>query len=576
MSMERDPLEDDDFELNGNGNDSDKNKQVAKTAEEEIDDDDIAGMLNTGAGKDKLVKNSDKGIDEIDGSTIGHILTLLSLENAYTADPANSTLGRRIKTPTDRKLLRDKLALISEYLHLDEVFHDRKGRIVFLGDIPDDLVDELVGYENYVDTRVHDKPVNIGIKYAPVLYYKWSDSQLINLAKQEGVTLEWLSPGVGEWKYKYGLVFNSTKFNGVNGEGDIYEAKINNHEFSFHQVYISKINNVLVTMNALARRLDELIRMEDKMSRISKEDMKIYSENGVNIVEKTSHDLVNEYCTNVIPQNTRGYVMSELLDENMWHFMVKHGTGLADLMTEGGYEEEYLNVHAMMDLLKKVIGERNYVFVTGTLNKISIASGVEVNGFKYDKGTAYIVRGVYLDRLGNMKIGQIVTSTRAGAEKVLASSAGATIQLLKRKMVFETFRIFKSIPTIKKKDQIIKRAKNTLNEHKEYAEKVLGVYGQKMLSDIQNHGNDFTILYERNPVPKRKYITTEGLIEPGRNTGVPMIEEGKERLRREREEEKEEVVRDREEQRMMLENPELEQPEVRNEQECDDEYETNK
>lgn len=500
---------------------------------------DITGVVSYALDDDKLVKGANKGIGDLNPEVIGELVTIRTLENAYTTDPITSTLGRYLHQPGNRRLLNNKLQLIKNFLQLDKIQEEGKGRFISLNDIPADLMHFVTGYENYVAKTVHGKPVNIGMQYSTVTFNKWNDENLLALAGKSGVTVQWYSPGIGDWKNVSILDVGK----------NITEVKkmMTDHKFSFHQVYISPIDELIQQYLEMSIVLDKLVKQEDKLYKMDPEEIKIWKEQGINIQEQIASDIVKSYATQIIPTNEHGYVKADILNEGLIEFTRKFGTGIANIGKEGGFDEHYTNIHAINGILNKVLGVKNFAFIIGTLTKITITTktsivigdGIFKTTYDYDPGTAFLIRGIYIDRLGNFKIGQIVTDVKAGQEGVLTSYEGTAVQLLKRKMLTETFPLFKSV--------------NDPKEVSKLVEDLEGYYasqGQYIIDTLNNHETDSLMLYQINKNPKMVQCSStinmlkplsKRQIEQGNSTRTIRVEEvdEKERPRKEHEEEKE-------------------------------------
>ena len=501
---------------------------------------DITGVVSYALDDDKLVKGANKGIGDLNPEVIGELVTIRTLENAYTTDPITSTLGRYLNQPGNRRLLNNKLQLIKDFLQLDKIQEEGKGRFISLNDIPADLMHFVTGYENYVAKEVHGKPVNIGMQYSTVTFNKWNDENLLALAgKTAAVTVQWYSPGIGDWK-------NVSILDVGKNLTDV-KNMMQQNKFSFHQVYISPVDELIQQYLEMSIVLNKLVKQEDKLYKMDPEEIKIWKEQGINIQEQIASDIVKSYATQIIPTNEHGYVKADILNEGLIEFTRKYGTGIANIGKEGGFDEHYTNIHAINGILNKVLGVKNFAFIIGTLTKITIKAktSVEVgNGifkttYNYDPGTAFLIRGIYIDRLGNFKIGQIVTDVKAGQEGVLTSYEGTAVQLLKRKMLTETFPLFKSVSDLKEVSNLV--------------EELEGYYasqGQYIIDMLNNHETDSLMLYQINKNPKMvQYSSTINMLKPlskrqleqGNSTRTIRIEEvdEKERPRKEHEEEKE-------------------------------------
>ena len=500
---------------------------------------DVTGMISYSLDDDKLVKGANKGIGDLNPEVIGELVTIRTLENAYTTDPITSTLGRYLNQPGNRRLLNNKLKLIKQFLQLDEIQKEGKDRFISLNDIPDDLMHFVTGYENYVATNVHGKPVNVGMQYSTVTFNKWNDKNLLELAGKPGVTVQWYSPGIGDWE--------NVSILDVGKNLKEIKGMIEQGKFSFHQVYISPVDELIQQYLEMSNVLDKLVKQEDKLYKMNPEEIKIWKEQGINIQEQIASDIVKSYATQIIPTNEHGYVKADILNEGLIGFTKKFGTGIANIGKKGGFDEHYTNIHAINDILNKVLGVKNFTFITGTLTKITIKSKTTIsvgNGifktvYEYDPGTVFLIRGVYVDRLCNFKIGQIVTDIKAGQDGVLSSYEGTAVQLLKRKMLTETFPLFKSVSNLKEVSNLVKELEGY------YASQ-----GQYIIDILNNHETDSLMLYQINKNPKIvQYSSTINMLKPlskrqieqGNTTRTIRVEEvdEKERPRKEYEKEKE-------------------------------------
>ena len=385
-------------------------------------------------------------------------LTFDILEKTGTYDPYKSTLGLKLRTKQGKdKFLRD-IKLMNEFIK-------KKGEDgkLFIKNLTPEQMTELVGYENYSEGE------NIGLAKNPSAWEKWNDENIMQLIKK-GARVTWygeyMDSVTKQKSYPVielgGKLYDTTEEEYKMSDDekaviDALEKDIKNNNFSFHQVYIPDNIPVLDRINNLVDELNkgkpQITEPEEEAERINMDRIGEYGP------EKRTG--INEFY----PVNPQGkYVVTKMLENppeiGIWNL----GTGLMSLRGKGGFESSYQGVLLINDVLDKVLGKENFTYITGTVNKIVISNEIEIERpsikvagvdiksapRRYKPGKLFLVRGLYIDALGNFKVCQVSVKVDLGDSDEAVGTKNATAkQLLIRKMVTTVYPIFR---TINKKD----------------------------------------------------------------------------------------------------------------------------
>lgn len=353
-----------------------------------------------------------------------------------------------------------------------------KGGILFLKDLTEDQKQYIVGYETYVGNGA-SKGMN------QRLWDKYEDKRIIELVKH-GATVIWDGPTSGQLAGKelvflpsgttptsktdgsitfsptgssISVVFNKDEAIVDSKEGglslDTFSQLIENRAFSFHQVYVPGNIELVNLMRQLSDKLQEALRLSKQMDVEINSDSMTDDLKEIRINDKTKITL-NE----LFPKNPKGkFIETEILERDAVQSISEIGTGLLTLRKKGGFNEKYLGVEAIEDVLNRVLGKNNYTFITGTLTRIYIPNKIVLPGERvqlygmtiptagteYEPGDIYLMRGVYIDRLGNFKIAQISTNIKIGEADNEQTKEATAEQLVKRKLITMLFPLFRSI-----------------------------------------------------------------------------------------------------------------------------------
>ena len=376
-------------------------------------------------------------------------LTFDILENTGTYDPYKSTLGLKLRTKQGKdKFLRD-MTLMNNFIK-------RKGDDgkLFIKNLTPEQMTELVGYENYSTDE------NVGLAKNPSAWEKWNDENIIQLIKQ-GAQVTWygehIDPQTEQKSYpviELGGKLYENMSDEEKGVINAVEKDIKDNKFSFHQVYIPKNVPVLDRINSLVNELNkgksEITEPEEEAEQINMDRIGEYGP------EKRTG--INEFY----PVNPKGkYVVTKMLENppeiGIWNL----GTGLMSLRGKGAFESSYQGVLLINDVLEKVLGKENFTYITGTVNKIVISNEIEVDRppiivggveiksapRKYKPGKLFLVRGLYIDALGNFKVCQVSVKIDLGDNygEAPATKNATAKQLMIRKMVTTVYPIFRTI-----------------------------------------------------------------------------------------------------------------------------------
>lgn len=335
-------------------------------------------------------------------------------------------------------------------------------RILFIKDFYNQS-DYLTGYEVYAgDSK------NIGMKGNPELWKKWDDENIIELIKK-GAKVTWIGP-------KDGPLAN-VRITWAPENVEFLEHLVTENMFSFHQVYVPKDINVLNKIKKIGEYLQDAIdRRVDLNSLLqkSKKDQKkpIIEDPDDDGVELTSTDPRYE-LRDLFPVNPRGrYVDTTILEDPQLMSIDQIGTGMSVLMKDGGFKEKYLGIEPVETIMNKVIGERNYTLLVGSVSLIEMQENINLEGEELefdgnytgkgqiikadpvhysikkskDNGCFELVRGIYIDQLGNFKICQIVVDVMIGDKESRSNQIATAKQLAARSLLTTTFPLFASVP----------------------------------------------------------------------------------------------------------------------------------
>lgn len=357
-------------------------------------------------------------------------------------------------------------------------------RLMFLKELPASLRKYIVGYEVYGDSKAgNNGPTDYRV------WKKWDDTQILKLIRK-GAYVTWYGPNAGPFEAQTIGLSNGSRGKKPDPKptqkGAIVDLDPEKHrknflkikkyikenKFSFHQVKVDEVIPVINDLRYIAEHFGEYLKEEEKKEEEEREQEKKGQPMeekgnpvGMNLIEgqkirkiegkqKAQKKEVEFDFRKLFPINSRGlFVNSDILHDDNYISIYNIGPGLHDARVEGGRKEGYLGVPRIDTIINDVIGNDNFVYITGTLTKIYIPQEITIEGkSEFDEGTVYspgevhIMRGIYIDKEGNFKIGQIATKVNVGGENNVSTRELTATQLLKRKLITSAFRILKSEP----------------------------------------------------------------------------------------------------------------------------------
>lgn len=357
-----------------------------------------------------------------------------------------------------------------------ELNMQQENRILFIKDLTDEQRHYLTGYEVYAsDSR------NAGIKGNPQLWDKWNDENIIRLI-EKGAKVTWLAPDAGP--------LANEKITWEANDVEFLRYIIDKNIFSFHQVYVPKNIPVLEKIKKIGKDVEQAIEKGIDLNSLLKKSEKKF---GGPIIEEPDDgieftDVDPRYTfRNLFPKNPQGkYVDTTILESPQMMSIENIGTGMQKLMKPGGFKELYLGIEPVENIMNTVIGESNYQLLVGSVLIISMENDTDLEGkeleidFSEDSdktnigeiqkktdSTRYfrkkeakssnakvssnanncfeLVRGIYIDRLGNFKICQIVVDVKIGDDIEHYSQVATAKQLASRSLLTTVFPLFSSI-----------------------------------------------------------------------------------------------------------------------------------
>lgn len=423
-----------------------------------------------------------KFIDTVDD--INTMMKKVGDNNADQLKPGNDTvkdvekesIGADVgKVSAESSIKHDKVVNVNDITTIPIDFEASQeeeqytaNRIMFIKGLPGKLRKYIVGYEVYGDSKLGNN--------SPTDYRKWKKWDDIHILKliQKGAHVKWYGPDDGPFRGQT-LGFSNGE-NIYDKGGKILDAGIEKHKknfikyaqyirdnkFSFHQVYVNEVIPVIEDLKYIKEHFDKY-----RKGKIDKEDLAeccaVEQVDGKRKAEKKEVEVEIEKESKetketefnfkkLFPINSKGlFVNSDELHKDNYTSLYSIGPGLHDARDEGGMKEGYLGVEKIDTIMNNVIGDNNYVYITGTLTKILIPKEIiieedkeDTDGIVYSPGEVHVMRGIYIDKEGNFKIGQIATRINVGSGENVSTREATAAQLLKRKLITSTFKIFKS------------------------------------------------------------------------------------------------------------------------------------
>lgn len=340
-------------------------------------------------------------------------------------------------------------------------------------------------------------------------------------------------------------------------ELDDIERQVKNGTFSFHQVYIPEKVEVVEKMKQLSDEIDKESEKSIEHAKSQQANQKYIVEEEKS-VEMEEEDRFGEETPNMkhtgldslYPMNDQGkYVDISILDEIPDTSIYLIGTGLLSLREKGVFDTGYQGVEVIEWVLQKVLGRKNYTFLIGTMTEIQIPKDIVLGEEKvrlgkdpkkstkpdsilYRNGTVHLIRGIYIDRLGNYRVGQVSTYVQIGGN---ATKNATAQQLIKRKLVTSIFKIFKSLSkddyeTAKKQLPMVSYVFGTQEKNKLIEDRFNSLPQGTLLSQDQlNLMTEFIQLIMEGKI-KQKDLNGENKLLPGKK--ALQLEMGDESIKR--------------------------------------------
>lgn len=384
----------------------------------------------------KRLEDLNKDVNKIALQSFTDKMTFDILKNSGVTDPYKSTLGKKIRTSQGKEKYLNDVKIINDFL-------GKRGEdgMLFIKNIPSKIMSEIVGYEIYTGNAAD----NIGFGKNPREWDKWDDENILELARQ-GAEVTWY--GVEKIEENNEEYLGELTYYIQSADSDIFrkiEEDIKNNKFSFHSVYIPDGIPVIKKIKDLADQLkDKPIITEPEEER----QQRIINRMGEYGSEKRTG--IKEF----FPVNSAGkFVVTDMLENPPEIAIWSLGTGLMNLRGEGVHNSNYQGVLIIDDVMKLVLGEENYIYITGTPVRIKINNEITVqnrhNKFArpriYKPGELIVIRGLYIDALGKFKIGQVATNIQIGTTESEATRNATAQQLLIRQMVTRAYPVFRTL-----------------------------------------------------------------------------------------------------------------------------------
>ena len=414
-----------------------------------------------------------KDVNKIPSDSITNAITFNMITNSGTDDPYESTLGKKIYTEKGKNEYFYNIKMINDILKK----RNDKG-ILFIKDIQPDQMINVVGYESYTG----DPADNIGFAKNPSEWSKWDDENILELARK-GAEVTWYGIKMIDGKLehvRYDLKEDPSKKTTSKTTSekpakvittepvasttaaaptpesppkeeklfDVIEKGIKEKTFSFHAVYIPEHLPIIQRILELGKKVfgdssqPEITEAEDERIQQIIDSLGEYGTK-----KRTG---IKEF----FPMNDfNKYVVTDMLKLSPVFSIWRIGTGLMSLRGKGVHDSSYQGVLTIDDVMKAVLGVNNFIYITGTPIRIKIKSEINIKNpkdkfatpRKYKAGELFVIRGLYIDALGEFKIGQVATSISLGKDDS-DSTRKATIQeLVIRQMVTRAYPVFRTL-----------------------------------------------------------------------------------------------------------------------------------
>lgn len=426
-----------------------------------------------------------KEVSLLDNATeFSDFITPLLLTESLATSKESSTLGLRLKDPRERRTLIQRINKVINFLKLnkgninDIIDSTHNGKeIEYIKNIElNHFFDKqyynlMDGYENYWE---HGKTRGTFINYTSVnklSAMKWSDKNILELIRK-GAIVEVTQGTVNDPVLARDFFFKQVSENVYRDltqedidqmQDAVKKQKAQNH-FNFMQGVL-KGERSFFDMNidledSVISWIIDLLKFIDDWSKRDKTDViKV-----VNSYQKEKSDqemLTDALIEEFTPMVHQGkYATEDSLRLSRNEFIGQYGTGLDSSRVSGSFAEGYIPIRTINNTMNLTVGADNYTFITSNIVKIDMSkmnADVEIAQeeknkfgdpivFKYVRNAVgkpiYIMRGIYLDKMGNVSIGQIATTINFDNDGQVNN---VTMSLLERMLVVRLFPVFESM-----------------------------------------------------------------------------------------------------------------------------------
>lgn len=473
-----------------------------------------------------------KEISVLDNATeFSDFITPILLSESLATSKENSTLGLRLKDPRERKTLIQRINKVITFLKLTETnIND------IINSTRDDKPIEYVknielnhffdkeyynlmdGYENYWE---HGKVRGTFINYTDankLSAMKWSDKNILELIRrgaEVSVTQGTVNDPVMARDFFFKQVdkdYQGLTQEDINQIEDQDKKERAQRHFDFMQGVLngdrSFFNMNIDLEDSVISWIIDLLTFIDEWKAEHKDDIKeVVSERQRKKIseEKLADALIEEFTPMV---HLGRYATEDALQLSKNEFTGLYGTGIDSSRVSGSFAEGYIPIKTINNTMNLTVGSHNYTFITSNIVKVDMSkmdADVEIVQkeidtvgdpiiFKYIRNATgkpiYIMRGIYLDKMGNVSIGQIATTINFDNPGQVNNVA---MSLLERMLVVRLFPVFESMP----KEEFMHYRANK----------------KEIARAIQTNATNF--IYPRLPVRRKPEITCEEIPKRG-------------------------------------------------------------
>lgn len=426
-----------------------------------------------------------KEISILDNATeFSDFITPILLAESLATSKENSTLGLRLKDPRERKTLIQRINKVITFLKLTKTnINDIKNStengkaIEYIKSIElnhffnEEYYNLMDGYENYWE---HGKASGTFINYTDVnklSAMKWSDKNILELIRK-GAIVSVTQGTVNDPVMARDFFFKEVNkdYQGLTQEDvdqitDEDKKERAQRHFNFMQGVLngerSFFNMNIDLEDSVISWIIDLLAFIEEWKAENKSDIKeVVSERQRRRIneEKLADALIEEF-TPMVHQGRYATEDSLRLSKN--EFTGLYGTGIDSSRVSGSFAEGYIPIRTINNTMNLTVGSRNYTFITSNIVKIDMSGlpqDIEIKQketnlvgdpivFRYVRNATnkpiYIMRGIYLDKMGNVSIGQIATTINFANDGQVNNVA---MSLLERMLVVRLFPVFESMP----------------------------------------------------------------------------------------------------------------------------------